>query len=194
MQRSRGMDKQTMEQLIEEDNKLREARERSEMEEGGIAAPEGVRIRTMTMEDYKEVFRLWQTIEGFGIRSIDDSEAGIALFLARNPGLSVAAENEKGEIIGTILCGEDGRTGGFYHVCVRRDYRMRRVGTAMVTHCMWELKNRGINKISLIAFSSNDGGNAFWNRSGWKRRSDINTYEFVLNTENITRFVGKSTD
>ena len=30
-------------------------------------------IRVMTIDDYDEVYSLWQTIHGFGIRTIDDS-------------------------------------------------------------------------------------------------------------------------
>ena len=33
-------------------------------------------IRVMTIDDYDEVYSLWQTIHGFGIRSIDDSREG----------------------------------------------------------------------------------------------------------------------
>ena len=29
-------------------------------------------IRVMTIDDYDEVYSLWKTIHGFGIRSIDD--------------------------------------------------------------------------------------------------------------------------
>ena len=46
-------------------------------------------VRPMTKEDYKEVYELWIRISGLGIRSIDDSEAGVHKFLDRNPGLSV---------------------------------------------------------------------------------------------------------
>ena len=71
-----------------------------------------MQIRSMTIEDYQAVYHLWQGIEGFGLRSIDDSEEGISRFLNRNPTTSVVAE-ENGEIIGSILCGHDGRTGCF---------------------------------------------------------------------------------
>ena len=47
-----------------------------------------------------------------------------------------------------------------------------------------------INKISLIAFKSNQVGNAFWQGVGWKERADVNFYDFVLNEENITKFIG----
>ena len=76
-----------------------------------------VQIRTMTTEDYDSVYALWKTIRGFGIRSIDDSRQGTERFLRRNPATSVVAELD-GKIVGSILCGHDGRTGYFYHVCV----------------------------------------------------------------------------
>ena len=58
----------------------------------------------------------------------------------------------------------------------------------MVVHCMNALKAEKINKVSLIAFSVNDIGNAFWNNMLWTRREDLNYYDFVLNDENITTF------
>ncbi len=146
-----------------------------------------VTIRTMTIEDYPGVKALWMTIKGFAIRSIDDAYEGVERFLKRNPQTSVVAE-EDGEIVGAILCGHDGRRGCLYHVCVREDKRRRGIGKDMVVHCMNALKEEHISKVSLIAFSSNDIGNAFWNEIGWTRRLDLNYYDFVLNTENIVKF------
>lgn len=141
----------------------------------------------MTKEDYDAVYRLWKSIHGFGIRSIDDSREGIERFIDRNPTTSiVAVEDEK--IVGAILCGHDGRRGCFYHVCVEEAYRMRGIGKAMVIEAMKRLKEEKINKVTLIAFTKNDIGNAFWNRIGWTKREDLNYYEFTLNEENITEF------
>ena len=64
----------------------------------------------------------------------------------------------------------------------------------MVAYCMQQLKLMGINKVSLIAFTKNDAGNAFWNRIGWIRRADVNYYEFILNQQNITQFIGEDID
>lgn len=144
-------------------------------------------VRTMTIEDYPGVRALWMTIKGFAIRSIDDSEEGVARFLLRNPTTSVVAE-EDGEIVGAILCGHDGRRGCLYHVCVREDKRMNGIGKAMVVYCMEALKKEQISKVSLIAFTVNDIGNAFWRCIGWTKREDLNYYDFVLNTENIVAF------
>lgn len=144
-------------------------------------------IRTMTIEDYDGVYALWRKIRGFGIRSVDDSREGVQRFLNRNPSISVVAE-EDGKIVGSILCGHDGRRGCLYHVCVDADYRRRGIGKSMVVRAMEALKKEGINKVSLIAFTQNDVGNAFWNTIGWTERLDLNYYDFVLNTENITAF------
>ena len=144
-------------------------------------------IRTMVIEDYDKVKALWMTIHGFGIRSVDDSREGVERFLRRNPTSSVVAE-ENGEIIGAILCGHDGRRGCLYHVCVAEGHRRRGIGKAMVVFCMNALKAEQINKVSLIAFTRNDIGNAFWNCIGWTKRLDLNYYDFTLNEANITAF------
>ena len=145
-------------------------------------------IREMKIEDYEKVFALWKTIKGFGIRSVDDSKEGIERFLKWNPGLSVVAE-EDGKIVGAILCGSDGRRGCLYHVCVHRDFRRQGIGKSMVVWCMEKLKELQINKVSLIAFTQNDVGNAFWKEIGWTKREDLNYYDFTLNEKNITAFI-----
>lgn len=144
-------------------------------------------IRTMTIEDFNQVHALWMTIKGFGIRSIDDSKEGVERFLKRNPTTSVVAEIDN-KIVGSILCGHDGRRGCLYHVCVDEKYRRHGIGKAMVVYAMQALKKEKINKVSLIAFTVNDIGNAFWNTIEWTERKDLNYYEFVLNEENITAF------
>ena len=145
-------------------------------------------LRLMTIEDYEQVHALWLRIKGFAIRSIDDSREGVARFLRRNPATSVVAV-EDDKIVGAILCGHDGRQGCLYHVCVDPEYRRRGIGKAMVVFCMEALRKEEINKVSLIAFTKNDIGNAFWNKIGWTKREDLNYYDFTLNEANITAFI-----
>lgn len=146
-----------------------------------------MKVRTMTPEDYQGVYDLWKSIRGFALRSVDDSKEGVEQFLRRNPATSAVAE-EDGKIVGSILCGHDGRRGCMYHVCVNQAYRRMGIGKAMVVHCMQELEKENINKVSLIAFTANDVGNAFWKEMGWTRREDLNYYDFTLNKENIVNF------
>ena len=147
-------------------------------------------VRIMTIEDYEGVYALWKKIKGFGIRSIDDSKEGVARFFKRNPTTSVVAEKD-GRIVGSVLCGHDGRRWCLYHVCVDEDYRRHGIGKRMVVFAMKALKEEKINKVSLIAFTENDIGNAFWNTIGWTERLDLNYYDFTLNEENITAFNGQ---
>ena len=127
-------------------------------------------IRVMTIDDYDEVYALWKKIRGFGIRSIDDSREGVDRFLKRNPTTSVVAVKD-GKIVG-----------------VDEAYRRHGIGRDMVVHAMKALQAEQINKVSLIAFTKNDIGNAFWNTIGWTERLDLNYYDFTLNEENITAF------
>lgn len=146
-----------------------------------------MQIRVMTIDDYDNVHKLWMSIKGFAIRSVDDSREGVERFIRRNPTTSVVAIEDQ-QVVGAILCGHDGRRGCLYHVCVHPDHRRRGIGKAMVVSCMNALKKEKISKVSLIAFTKNDIGNAFWNTIGWTRREDLNYYDFVLNEDNIVRF------
>ncbi len=147
-----------------------------------------MKIRSMCAQDYDGVYALWLRIKGFAIRSIDDSENNITRFLERNPGMSHVAL-EDGKVVGAILCGHDGRVGCLYHVCVDPQYRKRGIGTALTAATSEALKREGINKVQLVAFSSNMTGNAFWKKLGWTMRRDINSYEMSLNDQNTISIV-----
>jgi ribosomal protein S18 acetylase RimI-like enzyme len=142
----------------------------------------------MTIEDYDQVYALWNSIHGFGLRSLDDSREAIDIFLKRNPTTS-AVDVEDGKIVGAILCGHDGRRACFYHVCVSEQYRMHGIGKKMVNFCCMQLKKEKINKVCLNAFVTNEVGNKFWKKMNWTLRDDMNYYDFVLNDENKTVFV-----
>ena len=144
-------------------------------------------IRTMTAEDYDAVYQLWLGIHGFAMRSIDDSREGIGRFLQRNPQMSVVAEMD-GKLVGSILCGHDGRQGCLYHVCVDASYRQHGIGRKLVAKAIEALKAEQINKVYLIAFTRNEGGNAFWKKVGWQCQDDRNYYDLNLNEANMTVF------
>ena len=144
-------------------------------------------VRAMSIEDYEEVYDLWMSIQGFGIRSMDDSKEGIRVFLKRNPTTS-AVDVEDGRIAGAVLCGHDGRRGCLYHVCVSKNYRRQGIGKKMVAFCMEALRKEQISKVCLNAFVINQVGNSFWQKTGWNNRTDLNYYDFNLNEKNITVF------
>ena len=73
-------------------------------------------LRPFAATDSAAAHALWQATEGMGLNAAD-SAANLAEFLDRNPGLSVVAEQD-GKLIGTALCGHDGRRGFIHHLAV----------------------------------------------------------------------------
>lgn len=131
-----------------------------------------MKIRLMTIEDYKKVYELWINTPGMGLNNLDDSREGIEKYLKRNPLTNFVAE-EDNRIIGVILSGHDGRRGYIYHTTVLPQYRKQGIGRNLVEHAMQALKEEGINKTALVAFSRNENGNAFWEKMGFTERHDL---------------------
>lgn len=120
---------------------------------------------------------LWRTSEGLTLREADSPEA-LGRFLARNPGLSVAALLE-GELIGVALCGHDGRRGYLHHVAVRPDRRRHGLGRQLVEACLARLAAEGIAKCHLFVRADNAAARPFWQALGWQLRDDIDVWSFV---------------
>ena len=136
-------------------------------------------IRKMITDDYDSVYSLWINTPGMGLNTTDDSREGIAKYLARNPDTCFVAENG-GEIIGVILSGHDGRRGFIYHTAVKISERNNGIGRALVESAITALKNEGVTKVALVAFTKNEIGNTFWENLGFSARTDL-TYR----TQNI---------
>lgn len=129
-------------------------------------------ICLMKPEDYGEICELWRSVPGMGLNNLDDSEEGIARFLSRNPLTNFVVRTAEG-IVGTVLCGHDGRRGGLYHLAVLPEMQGRGFGCALVNAATDALKKEGISKVSAHVFANNEEGNRFWDRMGFADRSDV---------------------
>ena len=131
-----------------------------------------IKYRTMTIDDYEQAYDLW-ILCGNGLNDKDDSREGIDKYLKRNPSTSFVATCDN-IVVGVILCGHDGRRGIIQHACVSPDYRRYGIGSKLVCLALESLKAEGINKVLLVAFKKNTGGNAFWESQGFTLREDLN--------------------
>lgn len=139
---------------------------------------ESICIREMAIYDYPEVYEMWNSTLGVGLSDADSKEA-IERYLERNPGLSyICRKNDK--IIGSVLCGHDGRRGYIYHTCVLPEYRGQGIGGELVGKALEGLKNQGIDKCHIFVFSDNDAGREFWSKLDWKKRSDLLIYSKAI--------------
>lgn len=143
----------------------------------------GIEIRTMTPADYPGAAALWNAAPGMGLRALDDSEAGIAKYLRRNPTTSFVAL-QGGQLIGCILAGHDGRRGYIHHTAVAREYQGLGIGRALVEHALEALGREGIHKAALVVFADNGQGNGFWEKLGFTCREDLVYRNRSLNEEN----------
>ena len=131
-----------------------------------------IEYRLMTIADYQQCYDLWLKC-GNGLNDKDDSLEGIDKYLKRNPSTSFVATCDE-KVVGVILCGHDGRRGIIQHACVSPDYRRLHIGGKLVNLALEALKKEGINKVLLVAFKKNEGGNAFWEAQGFTLREDLN--------------------
>lgn len=122
-------------------------------------------IRAMKMEDYSRVRRLWKETEGLSLEESDSKEA-IAVYLKRNRGFCfVACFGDL--IVGTILCGHEGRRGFLRHLAVRKTYREKGIARRLIARGLSALAQAGIRKCNLFVLNTNVDGRGFWEHMGW---------------------------
>lgn len=132
-------------------------------------------IRKMMIDDYDELFNLWNNTEGMGLRSLDDSREGISAFLKRNPETSFVALDD-GKVIGAILCGNDGRRGYIYHTVVQRGFRRQGIAAKLIEAAVSALQKEGITRVCLNIMETNEQGKAFWQKRGWEKKDFLGFY------------------
>ena len=131
-------------------------------------------IRSMKIEDYDEIFSMWQITSKRALCEAD-SRDNIERYLLRNEGMSqVAVEN--GRIIGTVLAGHDGRRGFIHHMAVLPEYRRKHIGNALATEAIKKISEDGIDKTHIFCYQDNLTGQGFWSSLGFKKRGDLFVY------------------
>ena len=112
-----------------------------------------VHMRPFTTADYAQARSLWEATPGVGLSSADDLEP-INAFLRRNPGTSfVAVDGDN--LVGTVLCGHDGRRGLIHHLVTATSHRRRGIATLLLNQGLQALHDAGIDKCHLLVFRSN---------------------------------------
>lgn len=147
-----------------------------------------ISIRLVTIEDYDQIFALWNSTEQSkrALNPVDDSREGIERYLKRNPttcflALSKDGSGDASEVVGVILTGHDGRRGIIHHMCVHPSFRRQGIARMLVQKAEEALKAEGINKIFGLVFKDNDAANAFWENQGYTLRTNLNYRNKSLN-------------
>lgn len=104
-------------------------------------------------------------------------------FLKRNPNTCFVFIYD-GEIVGTILAGNDGRLGYLYYVAVKPSLRGKGIGSRMVDAALEALRGEGIIKATLVVYTHNEDGIRFWENYGFTSRDDL-VYQNMLLEQNF---------
>ena len=140
-----------------------------------------IEIRPMTIDDYDDVYAMWQITTKRAL-SEADSRDNIEFYLNRNPQMSQVALAD-GKVVGTVLCGHDGRRGFIHHMAVRPEYRLHNIAKRMARRALDALTKDGIKKTHIFCYTNNNLGQSFWTAMGWEKRNDVFVYSYEHNGE-----------
>ena len=133
--------------------------------------------RQMQISDYDALLACWQDQVGITINDCD-THAGIERFLQRNPGLSFVAE-DNGNIVGTLMCGHDGRRGYLHHMWVDSQQRGQGIAKHLFELCIKALEAIAIHKAHLFVLIDNKAAHDFWSNVGCEQREDLHIFSYT---------------
>jgi ribosomal protein S18 acetylase RimI-like enzyme len=138
-----------------------------------------IEFRAFANSDYLQARALWEGTPGVGLSDADASDA-IKAFLARNPGTSFVAL-EGSVLVGTVLCGHDGRRGLIHHLVTAQSHRRQGIATSLLRAGLNALRGCGIDKCNLLVFCSNEDGLKFWRSVAAQERTELALFSMATN-------------
>lgn len=136
-------------------------------------------VRPLDGGEVDTVLAFWRKIEGLGLDDVNDP-AALTRYLARNPGISAAAHDADGTLVGVMIAGHDGRRGLLHHVAVLPRYRGHGLGRRLIEHGLAALKREGLEKCHLLVFRENERARRLLEKWGWHYRDELLTFSIAL--------------
>ena len=133
-------------------------------------------IREMTIDDYDEVYEMWQITTKRALSKADEKDQ-MERYLKHNAGMSQVAVVD-GKIVGTVLAGHDGRRGFIHHMAVLPEFRRKKIGHALAQTAIQKIREQGIDKTHIFCYKNNETGQSFWRDFGFEKREDVFVYSF----------------
>ena len=122
--------------------------------------------RQIKLSDYENLVSFWK--ENYFVNEVDDLDR-FKLFLEKNPGLSLLAEDD-GKIIGTVLGSFDGRRGYIQKLVVEKNYRKKGIGELLINKIIEKLRKVGV---LYIPISVEEERISFYEKCGFKKTKQI---------------------
>lgn len=138
-----------------------------------------MRIEEFKLEDYQEIYKLWQEAEISP--GLSDSYNEVAKFLDRNPHTCLIGRDEHSQrIIAVCLGGSDGRRGFVHHMTIAPEYQKKGYGRQILEALIERFKRYGLVKLHLLVENRNAEVEHFYQQMGWCKRDDIMVMSMTL--------------
>jgi ribosomal protein S18 acetylase RimI-like enzyme len=127
-------------------------------------------IRAISDDDIEKVIALWHAA---GVaRPWNDPRKDIA-FARRNPHSTLLVAEMEGDVIATVMVGEDGHRGWVYYVAADPNHQGKGLGRAMMSAAEDWLTKRGVWKMQLLVREENAKVIEFYEHLGYRDTSTV---------------------
>ena len=125
-----------------------------------------VKFREITIKDYEKLVPFWEA--NYFVNE-HDSFGRFKLFLEKNPGLSILAEDNE-TIFGTALGSYDGRRGYIQKVVVDKKVRRRGLGQQLIQKVLKKLQ---AVRVSYIPLAVEKELQPFYEKCGFRKTDQV---------------------
>jgi ribosomal protein S18 acetylase RimI-like enzyme len=127
-----------------------------------------LRIRAAEAGDAEAVLAFWKrAAEGV---SVSDDIDGVRGLVARDPEALLLAEDDDGELVGTVIAGFDGWRCHLYRLAVAPERRRQGVATALLTAAERRFAARGGRRADAMVLNDNELAHHAWSARGYERQ------------------------
>lgn len=151
-----------------------------------MRAPEPAAIVVYVDSRHREgVLKLWREVFAYEAAH-NDPELVLKKKWVMGDDLLLVAQDEGGEVRGTIMLGYDGHRGWIYALAVDAAVRYRGLGSALVKKGEEVLRDLGCVKINLQVLKENEGVLAFYRKLGYEIEARVSMGKHL--PENVAGF------
>jgi ribosomal protein S18 acetylase RimI-like enzyme len=125
-----------------------------------------MQVRAYAEADRAAVLALWKAC---GLTRPWNPPEGDLDRAVAGPSSAVLVAEEKGDVVGSVMIGDDGHRGWVYYLSAVPARRGEGIGASLMTAAEDWLRARGVRKLELMVRDTNDAVLGFYDRLGYER-------------------------